>query len=85
MEDITHCLWSYPRTQEVWTRNLRILAQCGIDVHVSSTTTIWSVIELVAWFHGWNGNNPSLKLVHGIVQPSTQGGSFYIHERYVDI
>ena len=36
-------------------------------------------------FTGWNQNGPSLKVVHGIVQPSPQGDSFYIQERYVDI
>ena len=29
--------------------------------------------------------SPSLKVMHGTVQPSAQGGSFHIHERYVDI
>ena len=85
LEDIAHCSWSCLRAQEVWARSIRILARCGVDVHVSSVTTIWLATESTAWFHGWNGNSPSLKVVHGIVQPSTQGGSFYIHERYVDI
>ena len=61
------------------------MARCGVDVHVSSVTIIWSATKLVVWFHGCNGNSHSLKVVHGTVQPSTQGGSFYIHERYVDI
>ena len=42
-------------------------------------------INVVAWFHGWNGNSPSLKVVYGIIQPSTQGGSFHTQEWYVDI
>ena len=33
--------------------------------------------EPAMWLHAWNGNSP-LKVVHGTVQPSTQGG-FILH------
>ena len=69
LEDIAHCLWSCSRAQEV----------------VSIATIVWLATESATWFHGWNGNSRSLKVVHGTVQPSAQGGSFYIHERYVAI
>ena len=41
-------------------------------------------IESASWFQGWNGNSPSLKVMQGSVQP-TQGDSFILQERYVDI
>ena len=76
-EDIAHCLWSCLRAQEVWTRSIRILARCGINVQVSSATTIWLATESAVWFHAWNGNG-SLNVVHGTIQPSTHGG-FILH------
>ena len=61
------------------------MARCGADVHVSSASVTWLATESVAWCQGWNGNNPSLKVIQGIVQPSAQGDSFHIQERYVHI
>ena len=51
-----------PRAQEVWTRSIRIVAQCRVDVHVSSTLVIWLATESAMWFHGWNGNSPHVKV-----------------------
>ena len=45
LEDITHYCGVAPRAQEVLTRSLRILARCGVDVHVSSATNIWLATE----------------------------------------
>ena len=66
-------------------RSLRILARGGVEVQVSSAAVVWLTTESVAWFPRWNGNSPSLKVVNGIIQPATQGDSFYIQERYVDV
>ena len=71
LEDIAHFQWSCLQAQEVWTRSSR------------SATFVWLPTESAAWFHGWNGNSP-LNLVHGTLQPSTLGGSFYIQEQYED-
>ena len=85
LEDITHYLWSFLRAQEVWMRSLRILTRCGVEVRVSSAVVVWLATESVALFHGWNGNNPSLKVMNGTIQPAAQGDSFYIQERYVNV
>ena len=57
MNGIAHYLWSFPRAQEVWVRNFRILARCRVEVQVSRVTVVWLVTKSVAWFHGWNGNS----------------------------
>ena len=52
--------------------------------HVSGATVTWLATQSASWFHRWNGNSPSLKLMQGSVQPA-QGCSFVLQERYVDI
>mgnify|MGYP006889202883 CR=1 FL=1 len=61
------------------------MARCGVEVQVSSAIVVWLATELAAWFHGWNGNIPSLKVGNETVQPAAQGDSFYIQERYIDV
>ena len=61
------------------------MARYGVEVQVSSAVVVWLSTKSTAWFHGWNGNNPSLMVVNGTVQPAAQGDPFYIHEWYVDV
>ena len=56
-----------------------------VEVQVSSAVVVWLATKSAAWFHGWNGNSPSLKVVNGTFQHAAQGDSFYIQERYVDV
>ena len=74
----------FTTAQEIWLRSLRILARFGVEVHVSSATVTWLATQSASWFHRWNGNSPSLKLMQGSVQPA-QGCSFVLQERYVDM
>ena len=54
-----------------------------VEVQVSSAVVVWLATKSAAWFHGWNGNSPSLKVVNGTFQHAAQGDSFYIQERYM--
>ena len=62
IESSQHCMWSCIYTQEVWKRNLRILARSGGYGEVSWVPAQWLMTDQESWFSQFNESCPFMQL-----------------------